>query len=363
MSGGIEDSILDNIESATGTPFEVADDTDDGPQEPGQPNVPVDEQSQVSDQLNRRTRQQPADDADLKQPLKQAPAKGKDQRKGPRRDAAGNLVDEQGNVLATRGIERRLHTQLERTREVNRSLEQRNQELVRQLSDREFLSGAPQKLGLNNDELADAMQIAAAFKASPVEGARAVLERALAAGVSLHQIIDDQFIPNVTVAATQRLLDQRLGPLARNLKQSEDVSRVNQQAVEKGNRFLAAYPDAIHHQDVVADQMAQIMEQYRGQGVELDPFVAAEKAFEKVLMFCQKHNLDISQPLGPQVQARQGQQRPGRGVPTQDRVRRPMPNGRGGEREVTSMQSRQAPTDQSYDQIVKEAMRDEGYNI
>lgn len=352
MAGGIEERILDNIESATGTAFDEGGD-DSPQQEPGQPNVPVDEQAQVAGQLNRRQQ----DDENLMQPTKPAPAKGKDQRKGPRRDAEGNIVDGQGNVLASRGIERRLHTQLERTREVNRSLEQRNQELARQLGERDFLGSAPQKLGLNNEELADAMQIAASFKVSPVQGARAVLERALAAGVSLHDIVDDQFIPNVSVAATQRLLDQRLGPLSRNLKEQESVERTTREATEKGNRFLAAYPDAIHQQDIVADQMAQVMQQYRQQGVELDPFVAAEKAFERVLVFCTKHGLDISQPLGPQVRARQAS--PGKGV----RARRPMPNGNGRGREVVSTSSRAAATDESYDSIVKEAMREEGYNL
>jgi hypothetical protein len=357
MAGGIEERILDNIESATGTTFDEGG--DEGPQqEPGQPNVPVDEQAQVSDQLSRRTRQQPAGDENLMQPTKPPAAKGKDQRKAPRRDAEGNIVDEQGNVLASRGIERRLHTQLERTREVNRSLEQRNQELARQLGERDFLGSAPQKLGLNNEELADAMQIAASFKASPAQAARAVIERALATGVSLHDIVDDQFIPNVSVAATQRLLDQRLGPLSRNLKEQESVERTTREATEKGNRFLAAYPDAIHQQDIVADQMAQVMQQYRQQGVELDPFVAAEKAFERVLVFCTKHGLDISQPLGPQVRARQAS--PGRGM---TRARRPMPNGNGSGREVVSTSSRAAATDESYDSIVKEAMREEGYNL
>lgn len=80
MAGGIEERILDNIESATGTAFDEGGD-DSPQQEPGQPNVPVDEQAQVAGQLNRRQQ----DDENLMQPTKPAPAKGKDQRKGPDR--------------------------------------------------------------------------------------------------------------------------------------------------------------------------------------------------------------------------------------------------------------------------------------
>lgn len=367
MSGGIEETILSNIEGATGQSFDD-DGGEDIQQERGQPTQP-DTGDQLSEQLNRRTRQpQPDDEADLREPLKQAPPKGKDQRKGPRTNQQGDIVDEQGNVLASRGLERRLHTQLERTREVSRSLEQRNQELARQLSEKEFLGGAAQKLGLDNDSIAEALQLAAQFKQSPVQAARAVIERALAAGVAMHEIVNDEFIPNVTLSATQRLLDQRLGPLSRNIQEAESVERTNREATEKGNRFLAAYPDAIHHQDVVAERMAAIMEDYSKQGVKMDPFVAAEKAFEQVLMFCQKHGLDISQPLKPQVEARRqqpgrvAQGRPGRGTPPQNRVRRPMPNGRGGG-ELVGTKSRSAGTEESYDAIIRDAMREEGYNL
>lgn len=375
MSGGIEERILSDIESATGESFDSDTGDDDvASTERGQQ---PDQQDQVTEQLGRRTRPQEGDDADLRQPLKQAPAKEKDQRDGLRRNKAGQLIDKKGNLVDEQGklitdpdygLPRRLHTQLERTRAVNKSLELRNQELARQLGEREFLNGAPAKLGLDNNDLADAMQLAAVFKKSPVDAARAVIERALAAGASLHQIVNDEFIPNVTIAATQRLLDERLGPLSRNLKEQESVNRVNQQANEKGNKFLADYPDAIHHSDIIAERMEAIMEQYRGQGVELDPYVAAEKAFEQVLVFCQKKGLDITKPLRPQVEERakqaeqMAQRRPGRGVPPQNRVRRPIPNGRVGG-ELLDTKSRAAGPDDSYRSIVAAAMREEGYDI
>src|SRR3954454_9488554 len=109
MAGGIEETILGNIEAQSG-PFDE-DDQDSGTPEPGQQPAP-DEQDQVAGQLNRRTRQ-PTDEGDLRQPIKPA---GKDQRKGPRTDAKGNVVDGQGNVIASRGLERTAHTQLERAR-------------------------------------------------------------------------------------------------------------------------------------------------------------------------------------------------------------------------------------------------------
>lgn len=366
---GIEDKILSDIEENTGVSFDD-DGMDDAVDQPGQ----QDQQDQLSQQMQRRQVQDPNAEVDLQNPLEQPKAKGakgKEQRQVLRPNKDGDIVDGQGNVVASRGRERRLHVQLERTRDLVKVLEERNAALARNAGDSQYLGGLPAKLGLHNDEVSDALGIVAKFKTDPIGAARDVIERAIAAGASLHQIVDDQFIPNVTVAATQRLLDERLGPLSRNLKEQESVGRINQEAAEKGNRFLSEYPDAVHHQDVVADQMKHIMESYEARGLKMDPFVAAEKAFGNVLSFAEKHGFDISQPLGPQIQARvQGQQggnqrrqSPGRVQPTQT-ARRPLPPGNGGMGSpMQSTKSRSANADESYDSIVREAMRESGYNF
>lgn len=356
MAGGIEGTILDNIEQNTGETFDDSDPSESSV-ETGQPQgQDVDVTGQVQDQLQRRTR--PTEGGDNLR----GPKSRKDAQRGTRPDAKGNIVDESGNVIATGGLARRLHVRAERLDALNKSHETKIGELTRQLAEAKVLNDAPKHYGLDNEAVKDGLYMTALFRQDPAAAAREVLERALAAGVSFHQIVNDDSIPNMQLGAVNRLLDQRLGPIAGNLQEQKAVDQSTRDAMDKTNRFLGDYPDAATHEQEVADQMKIITEEYRSKGVAPDPYIVAEQAFGRVLAFCEKNGLDVKQPLRPQVEARMKSQ-PGRGVnPRTVPARRPMPNGRGGG-EVIGTKSRTANPTESYDSIVREAMRDSGIDI
>jgi len=360
MAGGIEDTIVSQIEENTGESFDDhSDDTADvGVEQPGRDDDVA--SRNVQDQLQRRTRQQ---DGDNLRTERRSPRERKEAQRQGRPDGKGNIVDEQGNVIATGGLARRLHVRAERLEALTKSQEERIGTLTRQLAEAKVLNGAPQEYGLNNDDVRDGLYLTALFKQNPAQAAREVLERALASGVNLHQIINDEAIPNVSIGAVNRLLEQRLGPVLGNLNEQQAVNQTQRDAVEKTNRFLAEYPDAANHEDVVAEQMKVITDEYRAKGVKPDPYIVAEQAFARVLQFCEQHRFDIRQPLEPQIRARMQQQQAG-SQPGRRPVnaRRPMPNGRGGGEALASRQ-RSASPDERYDSIVKQAMRESGIDI
>lgn len=373
MAGGIEDRILSNIEENT-EPFDLDNQNADG----------LDEQDNLESQVNRQSQptNQDADSGDLsdpfnknqQQPRKVAdPKKGEEQRK-TRSDANGNLVDERGNIIARSGEARRLHSQVERLRATNNTLESRTVELARQLEQVNFLNNLPKQYGLANEEVADGLQILASFKADPAKAARMVIERALAAGVSLHQIVNDDFIPNVTLDATRRLLDERLGPIAKERQEGQDVEAVRQQGIEAATRFLTDYPDAEINNEAVAIRMKSLREEYRDRGIDnVDPYLLAERAWNDIVRFAEKNNLDPTQPLGPQIRARAQQtqtptngrktnaQRGTQGQPV--RQSRPMPNGSNGGGEIVERKSRSNSADDSFDSIVRDAMAENGLSF
>lgn len=341
MSGGIEDTIFSNIESGSGESF--ATDGTAGPVDTG----PDLEQEQVEKQLNQRgLEKEEAVDEQPKPTQKQQPTKGKPEVE--KAAAPKQVPDKEHNRVQA---EKRLQSSVDRLRNVNSSLTTQNQELVQQLASTQALNGLPKQFNLNNDEVIGGLEYVALLKSDPVAAAKKAIEVSLARGANLREIVNDEFVPNVTLGATQRLIDEKLSGL-RNQQAPQDVETQEVQAARmKTQQFLADYPDAELHTEVVAHQMRNIIGSYTNRGVHIDPYVAAEMAWNAIQDYAAKNQLDISQPLGPQVQVRQSQ------PPV---VRRPMPNG--GTAPVQS-QTRIAPADTSNRDIVRQAMRESGYQI
>src|SRR5690242_11063608 len=140
---GIEDTIISNIESATGESLST-----DG----GSTADPVDtgldlEQDQATKQLNQRDPfAQPSDER--RQPPK---AETKQPAKGEQPQRLKEQVPDKSHNQAN--AERRLQSTVDRLRDVSRNLETQNQGLVRQLAEVKALNGIPQQFGLSNDEV------------------------------------------------------------------------------------------------------------------------------------------------------------------------------------------------------------------
>jgi hypothetical protein len=236
------------------------------------------------------------------------------------------------------------------------------EKLTRQLAETQVLEGLPRQLGLDNKDAVNLIKLAAELTRNPTEGARRVLEFALSKGANLKDIVNDEFIPNLTLAATRRLLDERLGPLAQERKQDQSVDEDTAVQQRQARQFMADYPEATVHADVIADQMQKIEQEYSSKGLKVDKYVIAEQAFQRLERFCHDNKLDITQPLAPQIQARSrdkapsGERRPGRQSP------RPIPNGSGGG-EMQSRRQNVANADDSYNSIVREAMSEAGYQL
>jgi hypothetical protein len=350
VSGGIEDTILSNIEANSGDSF-----VNDGPTaDPVDPGTDV-QQDQATQQLNQRD---PFEQAVDEQPKGKQPSKA--ETKQPAKDEKPQRLKEQvpDKSHNQAHAERRLQSTVDRLRDVSKGLEKQNQGLVQQLAETKALNGLPQQFGLSNDEVIGGLEYVALLKQSPAQAAKKAIEVALARGANLRDIVNDEFVPNLTLNAVQQLIDQRLGPVARNLQQQQDVGRAEAQHVEaarqKTAQFLADYPDAEPHSEVVAAQISRIMDDYSGRGMQIDPYIAAEMAWNSVRDFAARNQLDLNQPLGPQYQARQQQPQ------TQQPTRRPMPNGSNA---PVRTRSDMAKTDDTTRSIVRQAMIESGYNF
>jgi hypothetical protein len=341
VSGGIEDTILSNIEANTGDDF-----GDSGvgamDEQTGAPGSDP-EQDQAEQQLARRV-ERPQDAP------KRPPVPGKPEQPQQTTPKGKPITP---NVQAA---EQRVNQQIARLRQVNQDYQRKEADLNRRLAETSALNQLPQQFGLQNQEVIEGLQFIVDLKQNPVAAAQKMIQAALTRGANLRDIVNDEMVPQLSLRATQQLLDERLGPVQQQRQDQEHQERVQREAATGANQFLADYPDAAAHTGDIAQLMLKIAEEYAGRGIQLPPAIQAEKAWERIVGFAHQNGFDLSQPLGPQYQARNQQ-------PAQARTR-PMPNGvSGGGAPMTSRSARPSRVSESFDSIVREAMRENGYNI
>jgi hypothetical protein len=261
-----------------------------------------------------------------------------------RYDQAGNVVDARGNIVAPAGRGRRLDEQNRRYRGLLDAKERELQQFKAQVSEANFLNGAPAKLGLNNDETAAALDMMALFKNNPSQLVQIVLAEAQAKGVDLNKLLGSN-IGAVQTDAIKKLLDERLAPLDKINKERAENERVTSAVQTRYNTFLSKYPDADPHQDAIANLM-------RTQGLH------ETEAYFRVREFALRNGLDFNSPLGPQLaQVMQ------RGQPQQQTAsrRRPIVNGRAPSNGMTERKTEVSSPDRSYASIIDEALAESGY--
>lgn len=348
MPGDIENTIFSQIESSTGESFDSEDTA-----------ATVDTGTDLEqDQVTRQLKQRDSFDELVDEPTKEkaSPPK-KAESKGPAKDEKRPLKEQVPDKSHHEAhAERRLQSQVDRLRGVSKSLEARNQELTRQVAETKALNGIPQQFNLSNDEVVGGLEIIHMMKSNPAQAARKVVELAISRGANLRDIVNDEFVPQIQLGAVQQLLDERLGPVVKQQQAQAGQNQVQEQARMKTVQFLADYPDAEMHSEVVGKQIEHILNRYRERGVELDGYVAAEMAWNSVVQYAAQNKLDLSQPLLQQLEARQQQQRNGPVV----QQRRPMPNG--GNAPVQA-RSTVASADTSNRDIVRQAMIESGYTF
>lgn len=246
---------------------------------------------------------------------------------GLRRHISGNYVNEQGDivrqdgvVIAPRGASRRMYEEAGRIRQQHSQLQERYSQLENQVRQTQFLNGVPQQLGLSNEEVASALDLQARIKRGDALGvAKDVVAMLAAKGHNITDLFGGEVGDSVDMRAINRMLDERLGPIQRQEQADRAQQEAERVAKENYNRFVGDNPGA--------DVQGEIIVQFaRMNGVSL------QQAYNHVSAFALRNNLDMSQPLGPQIEAvraraaaqRQQPQPQPRGNPPNGR---PMPNG------------------------------------
>jgi len=260
---------------------------------------------------------------------------GTQQTPGPQ-----DLVDRNGNVIARGGPERRHYETAQRLKQENTALTNRVTQLEASAQAVNDAGNLGTQFSLTPEELTTGAQMIAAFKENPVDTVKYLLTQAQAAG---HNI--DGIGGTTDTAAMKQMMETMLSPLLGDRQAQLDTQEYERQALETYNTFIGTYPDASVHEDSLARLVSQ-------QGL------APDAAYFKLKAFYAEKGLDWNVPLETHAaNARKAQEAAKNNGSGANQTQ--LPTGGTSEANVTDTPI-VADTDTSYDDIIRESMREAG---
>lgn len=271
-------------------------------------------------------------------------------------DKKGNLVNQQGHIVARAGSERRLYekttrleSQLKQTKTAHENDRQLLQRAATEIKGMREVYGMANDLRMSTREAMLGLTLVDKFKKDPVDFFKYVLTQMAAVGQDVSKLVPELGAAAVSPDGIKQLIQQELrgalGPVRETREQDVRQQQAMQDAEREYTQFVDRFPDVTTHEDVIARL------------IQDDEHLSLDAAYYKLKEFAATNRLDFSRPLKPQIEARQ---RSGNTQnATQQRTQqRPMPNGRGNAPVVSNQPKFGA--DASYEDIIMSSMRENG---
>lgn len=287
----------------------------------------------------------------------------------PNYDKKGNILGKDGKIIATAGREARMFTSLHQAREristvqreantqvtaMRTNLEKAVQigtTLAQRLTVIQEVGQAHTRLGLNDTELQQALELAAAFKKSPTEAIKTILTRASASGIDLTTLglQPGGFDPKSLVD----LIRSEMGTLTKPILERQQQETAQQQVERERNEAVQA--------------SSQELSTFLDTNPDAKPFLPA---FQKIYEQPQFAKMSLGE-VWARIQLnllRRQNENPGdqrrRSPNSQQRQQRRMPNGRGSPpdqgRDRQQPDNGLAPVETSYEDIVRQVLSTPG---
>jgi len=256
------------------------------------------------------------------------------QTRGPQ-----DLVDREGNVIARGGKERRFYEQLQVNKQQNTTLNQQVQELQGQLEAINNAGTLGTQYDLTPEELNTGAQIIKSFKEDPTATIKYLLTQAQAAGHN----IDDVATGGADMSAIKQMVNEAVSPLVQDREQRVEAEEYQKKAAEVYNGFMSQYPDAQIHDNSLARLL------------ESDQNLTPEAAYFKLKNFYLEKGLDFSVPLETLAQQEQQRQQT-----PEVNTQQTLPSGGNVPAQNVTDTADIADVGTSYDEIIRQSMRDAG---
>jgi hypothetical protein len=260
-------------------------------------------------------------------------------------DTKGDIYDAQGQLITKQGYGRtvfhKLYPYIEATTTENAALRQR-------VESYENANAIAKQNGLTIDDHSAAMQLMVNWKKNPTETINTLLRVAQERGIDVSSIRGGGFDPAALSNQLDQLLEaklQRFAPFVEQEQRRAQESELNDRVAHEYNTFMQEFPDAVGHQDSIANVMR-------------DQNMTPREAYYAIRAMAAQLQLDWNQPLAPQLHARQQPPGPGNGRAL------PQMGGRGNGTDTVPAGSRDVPSgDESWDAILRRTFRQHGIDV
>lgn len=211
---------------------------------------------------------------------------------GLRKNAQGQTVDKDGNVVAANREDRRVLFMYNKARQTMQHYRTERDNALQQLQGMREIIGIQQQFKLDNNALREAAQFRAQFDINPVQTVREIVAQAVANGYTMEQLFGPDAPAAINASVIQRTIDERLRPITERVTREQTEERATQEATDAFNDFLVNH----EHADVHGNEIAHIVNTER---------VSPEVAYYKLQANAARLGLDFSQNLVEQMIARE----------------------------------------------------------
>ena len=204
----------------------------------------------------------------------------------------GDIVDESGSIIAQKGTVRRVYEENGRLKQRLTDAEKMATEAHNRMRELTVLNNVPAQYGLDTEDIATAMDMAGRVKKGDLLSvAREIVAMAAAQGHNISTIVGENVGDAVDMTAIKKMLETHLGPVAAARQESQQDVQIRTAAKQQYDKFIDDNPYADLHQF----EIAKISEHDN---------ISPQRAYNNLMDFARRNQLDFSQPLEPQIRER-----------------------------------------------------------
>lgn len=282
-------------------------------------------QQEESDNNNTNNKQVNNDEQTIKQ----------QQIKSKKNNNPQDLLDENGNVIAKAGAERRFYEEnvrLKRERElfntqVMPKLKSNYDAMVAKVTAYDNAIKSMNSGDLTPQDIQTGLDLIRQWKKSPQDTLKFLLTQAKSYGMNIDGI------GGVDASAINQMLDEKLKPFIQEREANIRRQQIEQQSVNEYNNFIQRYPDAVNH----TDELAYLLRK--------NPNMSLDAVYYMLRNHYSSKGYDFNTPLAEILQKS-----------VNNKVNMTMPHTNPGNN-VEKVTQTVAPINKSYDTIIKEVLK------
>lgn len=218
----------------------------------------------------------------------------------PRKGPKGELLDKNGQVVASTRREKQLAYNLNRAQYAANQASRQLRQMQTHFQQYQQLDAVMKQNNLSPQMAHEALQLRAMAEKDPIMAVRDIVARVLSTGVTMEQLFGNDAVPNINARVITNELDRRLGPLEQQTRERQRQAQIAETAQVQMEEFVQSHPHAETH------------------GVEISNLVSQhgltpERAYFELRSWVERRGFDFTSPLRPQIEQAMKRQRGGGG--------------------------------------------------